>query len=86
MNPSEEFKAPGRLLKLKDVVAETSLGVSTIYRRMKEGTFPTNRHLGGGRVAWIEADIREWKQRAINGELLPHPDGIIDVNARDQQN
>lgn len=68
MNPSEEFKAPGRFFKLKDVVAETSLSVSTIYRRMNEGTFPRNRHLGGNRVAWTEADIREWKQRALTSD------------------
>lgn len=60
---------PGRLLKLKDVIAETSLGSSTIYRRMNAGTFPRHRALGGGRVAWAEADIEEWKRRALNGEL-----------------
>lgn len=60
---------PGRLLKLKDVMAETSLGTSTIYRRMNEGTFPRHRPLGGGRVAWAQADIEEWKRRALNGEL-----------------
>lgn len=61
--------SPGRLLRLKDVMAETSLGSSTIYRRMKDGTFPRHRALGGGRVAWTQADIEHWKQRALNGEL-----------------
>lgn len=69
MSITQEFKSPGRLLKLKDVVSETSLGVSTIYRRMDQGTFPKNRALSGGRVAWTEADIEAWKQRAINGDL-----------------
>lgn len=71
MSATQEFKSPGRLLKLRDVVAETSLGISTIYRRMEQGTFPRNRSLGGGRVAWAEADIEAWKQRALNGELAP---------------
>lgn len=70
MSATPEFKSPGRLLKLKDVQAETSLGVATIYRRMHQGTFPKNRALGGGRVAWTEADIEAWKQRALNGELV----------------
>lgn len=69
MSANAEFKSPGRLLKLKDVVEQTSLGVATIYRRMNQGTFPKNRSLGGGRVAWTEADIEAWKQRAINGDL-----------------
>ena len=69
MSTNPKFKSPGRLLKLKDVVEQTSLGVATIYRRMNQGTFPKNRALGGGRVAWTEADIEAWKQRAINGDL-----------------
>lgn len=69
MSAHPEFRSPGRLLKLKDVVEQTSLGVATIYRRMNQGTFPKNRALGGGRVAWTEADIEAWKQRAINGDL-----------------
>lgn len=69
MTATPEFRSPGRLLKLKDVQAETSLGVSTIYRRMEQGTFPKNRALGGGRVAWAEADIEAWKQRVLTGEL-----------------
>lgn len=60
-------RAPGRLLKLKEVVAETSLSVPTIYRRMAAGTFPSSRPLGGGRVAWVESDIEAWKQRVLEG-------------------
>lgn len=66
MNPTSN---PGRLLRLKDVMAETSLGSSTIYRRMKDGSFPHHRALGGGRVAWTQTEIEEWKRRALNGEL-----------------
>lgn len=59
----------GRFMRLKDVVAETSLGVATIYRRMADGSFPQNRRLGGGRVAWLESDIEAWKHRAIAGDF-----------------
>ena len=70
MSAHPEFKSPGRLLKLKDVVEQTSLGVATIYRRMNQGTFPKNRALGGGRVAWTEADIEAWKQRAADSGVI----------------
>lgn len=53
---------PGRLLKIADVVRETSLHRATIYRAIKAGTFPPSRRLGPQRVAWFEADIEAWKQ------------------------
>ena len=52
----------GRLLSLPDVVEQTSLSRPTIYRRIREGTFPRQRHTGGRRVAWTERDIEAWKE------------------------
>jgi prophage regulatory protein len=49
-----------RLLKRTEVEARVGLGTSTIYRRMEQGTFPRPRHLGGGVVRWLEADIIDW--------------------------
>ena len=60
--------SPGRLLSLKDVKAETSLHPATIYRRIKEGSFPQSRPIGGGRVAWLQCEIEAWKQN-----ILAHP-------------
>ena len=57
---------PGRLLKLKDVVRETSLSQSTIYRWMHEGEFPHPIRLRGRRVAWTERDLEAWKIRAVS--------------------
>lgn len=52
---------PGRLLKLKDVVRETTLSAPTIYRAIKAGTFPAPLRIGPQRVAWPEAAIERWK-------------------------
>lgn len=49
-----------RFLKLKEVMARTSLGSSTIYRRMKEGTFPRPKQLSEACVRWRESDIERW--------------------------
>lgn len=54
-------KPVGRLLGLKDVVRETSLSKTTIYRRIPAGTFPAARSIGENRVAWRESDIESWK-------------------------
>jgi len=52
----------GRLLKIREVVQETSLHRATIYRGVKAGTFPAPRKIGRHRVAWPESEIEAWKQ------------------------
>jgi prophage regulatory protein len=39
----------------------TSLDITTIYRKMKEGTFPQPVRVGRRRVAWRESDITAWQ-------------------------
>ena len=58
-------RAPGRLLKIQDVVHETSLHRATIYRRIAAGEFPEAIPLGGRRVAWAESDIEAWKRQLL---------------------
>lgn len=57
--------APGRLLKMSDLERETSLSESTIRRRIREGSFPAGKHIGGGRVVWPERDVDAWKERVL---------------------
>lgn len=49
-----------KLLKLKDVIAMTSLSKASIYRQLKEGTFPAPVRLGPRAVSWILSEIEEW--------------------------
>jgi prophage regulatory protein len=51
-----------QLLKLTEVTRATSLGRSTIYRRIGEGTFPAPLQLSPGCVRWDEEDIIAWRQ------------------------
>ncbi|MDW9780131.1 AlpA family phage regulatory protein [Sinorhizobium medicae] len=51
---------PDRLLKLRDVRCMTSLGTSTIYRKMKDGSFPRPRQLSEACVRWRESEIMDW--------------------------
>lgn len=51
---------PARLIRIRDVVAKTTLSQGTIYARIREGTFPRGRRIGGQAVAWLESDIDEW--------------------------
>ncbi len=49
-----------RLLRLKEVMRVTGLGRNTIYRRMREGTFPRQVRIGPNSVAWLQSDISAW--------------------------
>ncbi|MEL4285408.1 AlpA family phage regulatory protein [Shewanella xiamenensis] len=49
-----------RIIRLKEVVHLTSLSKTSIYERMKAGTFPTNFSLGGRAVGWDEKTVQSW--------------------------
>lgn len=49
-----------RLIKLKAVMHKTSLGHSSIYKFIAEGSFPKQVSLGAKSVAWLESEIDDW--------------------------
>ena len=48
------------ILRRKQVEARTGLSRSTIYARIKSGTFPAPVSLGPRTVGWIEDDVQRW--------------------------
>jgi prophage regulatory protein len=48
------------ILRLKNVKNRTGLSRSTIYERIKAGTFPVQVMLGPRSVGWLESDINAW--------------------------
>lgn len=48
------------ILRRKQVEGRTGLSRSTIYLRMKKGTFPKPINLGARAVGWLESEIDEW--------------------------
>ncbi|MBE8563791.1 AlpA family transcriptional regulator [Vibrio sp. OPT20] len=54
-----------RFLRLKEVIALTGLGRSTIYKFMDEEVFPKTIPLGGRAVAWLESEIEEWMEQRL---------------------
>ncbi|AOJ38490.1 AlpA family transcriptional regulator [Burkholderia lata] len=48
------------LIRRKQIEVETGLSRSTIYARMKAGTFPQSVRLGVRSVAWRRADVDAW--------------------------
>ncbi|ANS86548.1 uncharacterized protein VSVS12_02809 [Vibrio scophthalmi] len=55
-----------RFLRLKEVMAVTALGRSSIYKFMNEERFPQSVSLGDRAVAWVESEIEEWMQERLS--------------------
>lgn len=53
------------ILRRKQVEARTGLARSTIYDRVKAGTFPAPISLGDKAVGWIESEIVDWLNARI---------------------
>lgn len=49
-----------RLIKLAEVMNQTALGRSSVYKYMKEGVFPKPVTQIGKSVAWVEGEVQEW--------------------------
>ena len=51
-----------KFLRRRDVENLTGLCRSAIYSRMREGSFPLPRQVGGGAVRWVESEIKGWME------------------------
>ena len=60
-----KMRAPGRFLRLPEVMARTGLSRSTIYVRLEQGCFPRPVSLGSRAVGWVEAEVDEWMRERI---------------------
>ena len=57
---ADASQPPYCILRRKQVEARTGLSRSTIYTRIKAGTFPAPVSLGPRAVGWIENDVQRW--------------------------
>lgn len=48
-----------RLLRLPEVLERVALSKSTLYARVRDGTFPKPRRLGT-LSAWLESEVEAW--------------------------
>lgn len=55
-----QLQAAYSILRRKQVEARTGLPRSTIYDRIRAGTFPAPISLGAKAVGWIEAEVDAW--------------------------
>lgn len=55
------------LIDIHEVSAKVSLGVSTIYRMMKDGDFPASVSLAPRTVRWVSSEIDAWIAEKMTG-------------------
>ena len=75
-----------RLIRLPEVLSRTGYGRTSIYRKMKDGSFPRCVKLGGPlegsnafdsrAIAWIEDEVEQWmatriKERDLGSKDMP---------------
>lgn len=58
-------------LRIKQVTGLVGLSTSTIYARMKEGTFPRPVPIGSRAVAWPASTIASWQAEQIERNQNP---------------
>lgn len=63
--------ATQNLLRLPKVEAATGYKRSTIYRLIKEGSFPAPISIGARASAWIEDEINAWIESRIRASRTP---------------
>jgi prophage regulatory protein len=54
-----------KILRLKGVIEITGLSRATIYRRMRDNTFPMSVPLGPNTVGWFEHEIHIFLEQAL---------------------
>ena len=64
---------PGRILRLNAVLDRTGLSRSTLYRKMKAGTFPKNVQISTRCAGWRESAVEEWMRNPMFYEAGDHP-------------
>ena len=62
--PSVNGSRP-HFLRISEVLDRVGVSRPTIYRWMREGTFPKQISIGANSVVWLESDITNWMDQRI---------------------
>lgn len=64
---TKQFADGIQFIRLGEVKRITGMGRSTIYEKMKAGSFPGQIKLGPRAVAWIKAEVLAWAMGQVVG-------------------
>ena len=60
MQQSESRDFLPQILRVPQVLEATGIGRSTLWRRVKDGSFPRPVRLGPQSVGWRRSDVADW--------------------------
>ena len=65
------------MLRPPEVMTRTGLSRTTIWRRVRAGTFPAPTELGENSIGWPESEITSWlakrPRRTYGADATPEP-------------
>jgi len=62
---------PERILRIRTVLARSGLSRSTLYRKMKKGTFPKQVRISEYCAGWRESELNGWIADPLGWRPLP---------------
>jgi Predicted transcriptional regulator len=62
--------SPNRMMRLNEVLDITGLSRATLYRKVAEGTFPTQHKLGARCSAWRAGEVDIWLRNPAKFTLV----------------
>ena len=64
-----------KILRMPDLVLRTGLSRTTIYRKIKEGTFPAQLRISDHCCGWRESSLERWMENpgSYRQEMEPFP-------------
>jgi prophage regulatory protein len=54
-----------KLMKLNEVLSDTKMGKTKLYRLIKQGRFPSQLQHGDGSVVWARLHVEAWIDNLI---------------------
>ncbi len=73
LSPIQARAPPSYMLRMPEVMARTGLSRTTLWRRMRAGTFPAATSLGENSIGWPEDEITEWLSSRPMVSYAPGP-------------
>lgn len=68
---NDQNPKPPRLIRAAEVYGRTALSRASIWRRVRDGSFPKPVTLGYNRIAWVESDIDAWIEAQRGNPAAP---------------
>lgn len=73
MKVQNETESAPTVIRLPEVLRMCGVSRPSVYRKMKEGTFPKQLKLGTAAVGWLRAEVEQWinEKAQARSVLLP---------------